>query len=380
MPVDSNKAAELMEKALSKNSSSRSMVKEKLAESAGLEKKDINDKNLIAVNEARRGAGVAINNGLDPRELSQDRLRVMGGGDPTADTEEEKAKQRMIAKVLIQAIPILVGASVSGAAGGAIGGRAGQAGVAKMEELEGEELKQKTAREEKAADRAIKQAEAQTKAQEQARRDALDKQNYGLKTRELDLTKYKIDKDYAAKLAEAGRKEDAIKPDQFVKADFAARAQQAESALAALQKTGYDPTTASSSIGRMMPEYLKSENAKLQAQAEKAFVMASLRPESGAAISDKEIRNEQEKYFPRAGDTPAVVEQKRQARELKIAGLRAAAGPAYAQVVSSFQAGQAPAVSDSARISAPNEAVAAPQAPHPSTMSREEKLKYLMGR
>jgi len=74
-------------------------------------------------------------------------------------------------------------------------------------------------------------------------------------------------------------------------------------------------------LGGTSPEQQKVE------QARRDFVSAILRPESGAAIGVQEAKNEEKKYFPQAGDTEEVIQQKQQARLKAIEGLKAKAGP-----------------------------------------------------
>ena len=62
-------------------------------------------------------------------------------------------------------------------------------------------------------------------------------------------------------------------------------------------------------------------------QARRNFVSAVLRKESGAAIGVDEYKNEERKYFPQAGDTAKVIQQKQEARNLAIEALKAQAGP-----------------------------------------------------
>ena len=62
-------------------------------------------------------------------------------------------------------------------------------------------------------------------------------------------------------------------------------------------------------------------------QARRNFVSAVLRKESGAAIGVDEYKNEERKYFPQAGDTDKVIQQKQEARKLAIEALKAQAGP-----------------------------------------------------
>jgi hypothetical protein len=66
-------------------------------------------------------------------------------------------------------------------------------------------------------------------------------------------------------------------------------------------------------------------------QAQRDFVNAVLRPESGATITDTEFANAKKQYFPQVGDTPAVIKQKQEAREREIKTLQAMAGPGAKQ-------------------------------------------------
>ena len=63
-------------------------------------------------------------------------------------------------------------------------------------------------------------------------------------------------------------------------------------------------------------------------QAQRNFINAVMRQESGAAIADSEFDNAAKQYFPQPGDAPAVIEQKRQNRERAISALQMQAGSA----------------------------------------------------
>jgi hypothetical protein len=65
-------------------------------------------------------------------------------------------------------------------------------------------------------------------------------------------------------------------------------------------------------------------------QAQRDFVNAILRRESGAAISAGEFDNARRQYFPQVGDSPEVLAQKKANREAAIAGVAGGAGPSYA--------------------------------------------------
>lgn len=58
-------------------------------------------------------------------------------------------------------------------------------------------------------------------------------------------------------------------------------------------------------------------------QAQRDFINAALRRESGAAIADSEFANARQQYFPQPGDSAQVIEQKRRNRELATRGILA---------------------------------------------------------
>ena len=62
-------------------------------------------------------------------------------------------------------------------------------------------------------------------------------------------------------------------------------------------------------------------------QAQRDFVNAVLRKESGAAIGASEFKNAQRQYFPQPGDSKEVIEQKAKNRRTAIQGLRVMSGP-----------------------------------------------------
>lgn len=68
-------------------------------------------------------------------------------------------------------------------------------------------------------------------------------------------------------------------------------------------------------------------------QAQRDFVNAVLRQESGAAISTGEFDNARKQYFPQPGDSPEVIAQKKQNREIAISGFAESAGPAKTKVL-----------------------------------------------
>lgn len=58
-------------------------------------------------------------------------------------------------------------------------------------------------------------------------------------------------------------------------------------------------------------------------QAQRDFINAALRRESGAAIADSEFANARQQYFPQPGDSKEVIAQKRANRELATRGILA---------------------------------------------------------
>lgn len=58
-------------------------------------------------------------------------------------------------------------------------------------------------------------------------------------------------------------------------------------------------------------------------QAQRDFINAVLRRESGAVISEPEFKNAAKQYFPQQGDSKAVLDQKRRNRQLAIQGMAA---------------------------------------------------------
>lgn len=64
-------------------------------------------------------------------------------------------------------------------------------------------------------------------------------------------------------------------------------------------------------------------------QAQRNFINAVLRRESGAVIAESEFANAKKQYFPQPGDTSQQINQKRMNREEAIRGIAAGAGRGY---------------------------------------------------
>lgn len=83
----------------------------------------------------------------------------------------------------------------------------------------------------------------------------------------------------------------------------------------------YVPGASSIANSMLSPEAQKAD------QAQRDFINAVLRQESGAAISQSEFDNSRKQYFPQPGDSPEVVKQKAKNRQNQIKGLNSMAGP-----------------------------------------------------
>jgi hypothetical protein len=78
-----------------------------------------------------------------------------------------------------------------------------------------------------------------------------------------------------------------------------------------------------------LPNSMQGKSTQKFEQAKRNFLNAALRKESGASISPEERESGNLQYFPQFGDTPEVLEQKRQNRQLVIDGFKVAAGKAW---------------------------------------------------
>lgn len=177
----------------------------------------------------------------------------------------------------------------------------------------------------------------QAHAQDMAMKQAMNEQELAIRQQEANIK---------AMGAKAGGIPSA---DQFKAGGFAKRMMMSEAVVDNLMKnTGYDPTTFGQSLASATPKLLGGNKAlgvqgQQFDQAKRNFVSAVLRRESGAAISDSEFKNEDIKYFPQYGDSPEVIEQKRQARGQAIASMAAEAGNAM-NAIPSVAIGTAPTV------------------------------------
>lgn len=130
---------------------------------------------------------------------------------------------------------------------------------------------------------------------------------------------------------------------EFSASGFAKRMQDAEMSYQQLVQSGFDPSSGKTMFNEMLggdsmlgrlSEQAKDPQVKQYEQVKRNFVSAVLRKESGAAISPKEYKEEEKKYFPLPGDPPEVRAQKDAARAQAFENLKAAGGRAFNKIPS----------------------------------------------
>jgi len=108
---------------------------------------------------------------------------------------------------------------------------------------------------------------------------------------------------------------------------FGARMQEADKLLGELSAQGtpsvslLQQATGSNGVTGSIANAIASPKQQQVEQAQRDFVNAVLRRESGAAISDSEFQSARRQYFVQPGDSPPVVDQKARNRRLAIQGI-----------------------------------------------------------
>lgn len=118
---------------------------------------------------------------------------------------------------------------------------------------------------------------------------------------------------------------------QLKAATFATRMSNSQSIINDLENKVYNKGViggAISGIAGYLPNALKSDERQMMEQAQRDFINAQLRRESGAVISPEEFNNARLQYFPQPGDSQAVIDQKRKNRDIALQGLKNEAGSA----------------------------------------------------
>jgi len=173
----------------------------------------------------------------------------------------------------------------------------------------------------------VYQPEASRLMQEQQQKGALE-----LKKIELQQRQQQKEEDRTRKLLDEQRKRqeriedtlflDRMKEEQDPKeARFNARTEASHSILTKFEteKDPYYKNTLKFYKDVNAPYLFKSDKFKQIEQAQRDFINAALRRESGAAIAESEFENARLQYFPQPGDTPEVVKQKQKNREMQFA-------------------------------------------------------------
>lgn len=80
-------------------------------------------------------------------------------------------------------------------------------------------------------------------------------------------------------------------------------------------------------LGSVANSVVASPQQQQVEQAQRDFINATLRRESGAAIAESEFENARKQYFPAVGDSKAVIQQKAQNRKLATQGIMAEVPP-----------------------------------------------------
>ena len=97
--------------------------------------------------------------------------------------------------------------------------------------------------------------------------------------------------------------------------------------------------------------YAKSPEFQQAQQAGREFLAAILRKDTGAAITAEETARYGQTYLPRPGDSPQVLEQKKQSRRRALDAIKAGMPPqAILAQEKALSQGQAPAQNQAPKI------------------------------
>jgi hypothetical protein len=148
---------------------------------------------------------------------------------------------------------------------------------------------------------------------------------FGLEKEKFGFEKEKFNKEFGIREQRAGEGKEP-NDTQRTTAGFALQARHALKDFENIASEGYDRSDVSSGIGSKFSNVFRTSDAVSQEQAERTFVTAVLRSESGANITEPEFERDQNKYFPRAGDSEKAIQQKAIARKTAVTALEAKAG------------------------------------------------------
>lgn len=181
---------------------------------------------------------------------------------------------------------------------------------------------------------ALKEALSERKLKQKAESNAaLKAQLEALKAQKDDALKNEYMRSLIRKNNMAQEKpEPDLKADQSLAAGYGRRMEQAEEVFSKLGDQGYNRADRTESLKTLLPNELQGEQLRTQNQAERNFINAVLRRESGAAISENEFKSAEQQYFDRPGDTPEIKAQKKANREQVKESMKIGAGRAWDKV------------------------------------------------
>lgn len=116
---------------------------------------------------------------------------------------------------------------------------------------------------------------------------------------------------------------------QEVSYNYANRMTESTSIIDDLEGGGFTPnlsTKMTEAIPFGLGKFIQSPKEQKYLQASQDWIRAKLRKESGAVIGEDEMKAEFVTYFPQPGDTPELIEQKKQARETATKGMAKQSG------------------------------------------------------
>lgn len=140
------------------------------------------------------------------------------------------------------------------------------------------------------------------------------------------LKKLDLDLELATKLAADGGQ---FKGSQYLASLYGQRMEKSMKRMDSLVEQGFDRSDVKYGMISKIPNFWKPGVLNAQGWAEINFLSATLRRESGAAIAASEYAGGEKNYFPRAGDTPDILADKKYNRQLVQANMRGEAGGAW---------------------------------------------------
>lgn len=175
---------------------------------------------------------------------------------------------------------------------------------------------------------------------EKARKDAAEER--ARQDQSMQVEKFNWERDRAAKTDDLKSKE-VKKPTEYQakSAGFLGRMLQAEQQFKSVPAGSRDARTVPGQwLHNTMPGVDATFNTSDRNSADNAarnFIGATLRQESGAAITPEEYRNQYRIFFPMPGDTDQQIAEKERARAQAIEGFKIAAGPLAAEAMATVQ-------------------------------------------